>query len=361
MPGLPTIYNAEAITIQSFDPHVVVLPTKTKPKRLVLCGSDGRRCGYLFKGHEDLHLDERIMQLLRITNNLLLRDKQARNRNLSARHYAVIPLGDHSGMIQWVENATQMFVLYKKWQQYEYFSKTLIHNSNGETAAVPAPQRPSDMYFERIVKALKKEGLPQNAPRRTWPHHVLKAVFRELVAETPPDLLEKEVWMSCTSSKEWWEKSISLSRSLAVMSVIGYIIGLGDRHLDNILIDFVVGEVVHIDYNVCFEKGRKLRVPETVPFRLTKNFETALGLTGVEGVFRIACENVLEVMRSNREMLMTLLEAFVYDPLVDWHHDQEHNESDRDNQLMELERIKAKLEGRDSDSATSLTVTEQVR
>lgn len=39
------------------------------------------------------------------------------------------------------------------------------------------------------------------------------------------------------------------------MSMVGYIIGLGDRHLDNVLIDLTTGEVVHIDYNVCFEKG----------------------------------------------------------------------------------------------------------
>lgn len=40
------------------------------------------------------------------------------------------------------------------------------------------------------------------------------------------------------------------------MSMVGYIIGLGDRHLDNVLIDMTTGEVVHIDYNVCFEKGQ---------------------------------------------------------------------------------------------------------
>ena len=67
------------------------------------------------------------------------------------------------------------------------------------------------------------------------------------------------------------------------MSVIGYILGLGDRHLDNVLIDLSTGEVVHIDYNVCFEKGKSLRVPERVPFRMTQNLETAMGVTGVEG------------------------------------------------------------------------------
>ena len=44
----------------------------------------------------------------------------------------------------------------------------------------------------------------------------------------------------------------------------------------------VLLQVVHIDYNVCFEKGKSLRVPERVPFRLTQNLETALGVTGTE-------------------------------------------------------------------------------
>ena len=67
--------------------------------------------------------------------------------------------------------------------------------------------------------------------------------------------------------------------------MIGYIIGLGDRHLDNLLVEFATGQVVHVDYNVCFEKGRSLRVPERVPFRLTQNIEHALGFTGVEVCF----------------------------------------------------------------------------
>lgn len=41
-------------------------------------------------------------------------------------------------------------------------------------------------------------------------------------------------------------------------------------------------QVVHIDYNVCFEKGKTLRVPEKVPFRLTPNLKKALGVTGIE-------------------------------------------------------------------------------
>ena len=69
----------------------------------------------------------------------------------------------------------------------------------------------------------------------------------------------------------------------------------------------------------------KLRVPELVPFRLTQTFEAALGVTGVDGNFRTACECVLRVLRQSRELLLTLLEAFVYDPLVDWTADKADN------------------------------------
>lgn len=77
-------------------------------------------------------------------------------------------------------------------------------------------------------------------------------------------------------------------------------------------------QVVHIDYNVCFDKGKSLRVPERVPFRLTQNIVAGLGATGIEGIFRAACEHTIKSMRLGKETLLTLLEAFVYDPLVDW-------------------------------------------
>ena len=36
-----------------------------------------------------------------------------------ARHYSVTPLGARSGLIQWVDGATPLFSLYKRWQQRE--------------------------------------------------------------------------------------------------------------------------------------------------------------------------------------------------------------------------------------------------
>lgn len=109
--------------------------------------------------------------------------------------------------------------------------------------------------------------------------------------------------------------------------MVGHILGLGDRHLDNILVDFCSGDIVHIDYNVCFDKGQRLKVPEIVPFRLTQMLEAALGLTGVEGAFRANCEAVVGVLRKNKDVLLLLLEVFVWDPLVEWTRGDFHDEA----------------------------------
>ncbi|XP_076329859.1 serine/threonine-protein kinase Smg1 isoform X2 [Tachypleus tridentatus] len=316
MPGINAT-SSSIVTIQSFFQNVSILPTKTKPKKLAFVGSDGQKYTYLFKGLEDLHLDERIMQFLSIVNNMFMKKKRNGNVIYKARHYSVTPLGPRSGLIQWVDGATALFGLYKRWQQREAVAQVLKNQAAGVSIVPSTILRPSEVFYNKLNPILKEKGISVDS-RKEWPLSILLHVLKDLMCETPRDLLTKELWCSCSSALEWWEVTQTYSHSTAVMSMIGYIIGLGDRHLDNVLVDLATGEVVHIDYNVCFEKGKNLRVPEKVPFRMTPNIETALGITGVEGTFRASCEYVLNVLRKERETLLTLLEAFVYDPLIDW-------------------------------------------
>lgn len=104
--------------------------------------------------------------------------------------------------------------------------------------------------------------------------------------------------MKSGSSATWWRVTEQFSKSAAVMSAIGSVIGLGDRHLDNFLVNISTGQVVHVDYNVCFEKGKSLRVPETVPFRLTGNIIHALGPTQIEVIFNKTYNFDEKIMKS---------------------------------------------------------------
>ena len=84
--------------------------------------------------------------------------------------------------------------------------------------------------------------------------------------------------------------------------MVGHILGLGDRHGDNILLDTTTGECVHVDFDCLFDKGLTLPTPEVVPFRLTTNIRDGLGLAGVEGVFRLVSELCMGVLRDNRSV-----------------------------------------------------------
>ena len=60
------------------------------------------------------------------------------------------------------------------------------------------------------------------------------------------------------------------------------------------------------------------KYPEKVPFRLTRMLIQAMEVSGIEGTFRITCENSMRVLRDNKESIMAVLEAFVHDPLINW-------------------------------------------
>ncbi|RHY35504.1 hypothetical protein DYB32_000011 [Aphanomyces invadans] len=307
MPGLP------ALVIQGISPQVQILSTKTKPKCLEVVGSDGHSYRYLLKSREDLHLDERIMQLLSTVNVCLSSDKEAKHYDLTARHYNVIPLGTDVGLIQMVRNVTPLFQIYTGATTLPTTSAVSAdHPPNTVVASPTAP------FYEK----LKAHGITNNTPagRPHWPLAVLRQVFADLVSEHPKaNVLVQEMMRQSRSVQEFSAKSTRFCTTVAVMSVVGYIIGLGDRHLDNMLLCHS-GDLVHIDYNVCFDKGKKLKVPEIVPFRLTSIVHGALGLTGTDGRFRHSMETTLRVIRTPnaKETVLTLLEAFVYDPLVDW-------------------------------------------
>lgn len=46
----------------------------------------------------------------------------------------------------------------------------------------------------------------------------------------------------------WFESRMAYTKSVATTSMVGFILGIGDRHLSNILIDKKTAEVVHIDF-----------------------------------------------------------------------------------------------------------------
>jgi len=118
---------------------------------------------------------------------------------------------------------------------------------------------------------------------------------------------------------EAWHTARTLyTRSCAVNSIVGHILGIGDRHTSNILVHTKTGEVVQIDFGIVFEQGKTLQTPELVPFRLTRDVVDGMGPSGTDGVFSKAAEATMGVLRKNADTLLTILSAVVSDPLYKW-------------------------------------------
>jgi serine/threonine-protein kinase ATR len=80
------------------------------------------------------------------------------------------------------------------------------------------------------------------------------------------------------------------------------------------------------DYNSClllglvsiFDKGLFLPKPEVVPFRLTQNMLDVYGPTGADGIYSGSLKMAMKTLRDNRDTLLSVLEPFVKDPVIDW-------------------------------------------
>ncbi|CAO1620752.1 unnamed protein product [Jaminaea pallidilutea] len=279
------------VRIQSFEQILLIIASKQRPRRLKMKGSDGRTYQYLLKGHEDLRQDERVMQLFGLVNTLLSIDSESYKRRLDIRRFPVIPLSHDTAMLGWVENTDTLHVLIKEYREQH----KILLNIEHRLMLQMAPD------YDNLTLMQKVE------------------VFEYALDNTPGQDLYRILWLKSNSSEAWLERRTTYTRSLGTSSVAGYILGLGDRHPSNLLLDRVTGHVIHIDFGDCFEVAmHRPKFPERVPFRLTRMLVNAMEIGGVRGTFKTACEHVMRVMRENKESVLALLEAFVHDPLISW-------------------------------------------
>ncbi|EKG20255.1 Phosphatidylinositol 3-/4-kinase catalytic [Macrophomina phaseolina MS6] len=279
------------IRIQSFDPVSTVIQSKQRPRRLQIKGSDGVSYMYVLKGHEDIRQDERVMQLFGLVNTLLEHDAESRKRHLNIQRYSAIPLSTQSGLLGWVPNSDTLHVLIREYRE----SRKILLNIEHRIMLQMAPD------YDCLTLMQKVE------------------VFGYALDNTTGQDLYRVLWLKSKSSEAWLDRRTTYTRSLAVMSMVGYILGLGDRHPSNLMLDKVTGKIVHIDFGDCFEVAmHREKYPERVPFRLTRMLTYAMEVSNIEGSYRTTCEHVMRVLRSNKESVMAVLEAFIHDPLLNW-------------------------------------------
>lgn len=301
------------IFIQRIHGELSIFKSKQRPRKMTIIGSNGVQFDFLLKANEDTRLDERVMQLFKFISTFIPE---------KITTYHVIPLNGSIGLIEYVRNCSTL-------------SDMIIENRK---------------YFGMRADIEYQAALKECPNFETASVEEKTKAFEAGLAATKGDDVRKILLKMAINSSDWLVKRTSFTDTLAATSILGYVLGLGDRHLKNILMKRSA-RIVHIDFADCFEVAMsRERFPEKVPFRLTRTLIKAMDASGAWGTFSAVCMNVMSLLREKADTILGLLEVFQNDPLTLF--DKSGDEI--------IERIEKKLQGKEMDSVEVFSPEQQV-
>lgn len=130
-----------------------------------------------------------------------------------------------------------------------------------------------------------------------------------------PTLLKDTILQLSSSPEAFLFMRKKFAYSLACISIFGYLLGVGDRHLENFLLNmkrceqwssfydtqfFLIlflcsGLLIPIDFGHAFGSATELLpVPEIVPFRLTPQLQGVLDPLGISGILEYPMVAILK-------------------------------------------------------------------
>ncbi|ERL91439.1 hypothetical protein D910_08769 [Dendroctonus ponderosae] len=280
------------IKVAGFGEKVIVMNSLRKPIKITMVGINGKEYPFLIKFGEDIRLDQRIQQLFILMNTIFVSD----NTNHQLLTYQVVPLTSRIGLIQWVQNTTSL---------HDFIVRSLANKE----------------MLEQITGAMKNAlgNLMDYNAYREKPKVELIPLYRSWANMIPQDVLRKSVWSMSLTTEDFIALKNNFIKSYAVICACHWILGIGDRHLDNIKVCTKTGKLLGIDFGHAFGTAtQRLPIPELVPIRLTPHLEGLMEPLKAKGLFRAVMIDCLRLLNINRNQLLATMNVFIQDPSVDW-------------------------------------------
>lgn len=189
----------------------------------------------------DLRKDARVQDLNNVVNRLMAEYNESKGlgpqqRRLHLRTFTVTCLSESTGLLEWVPSTGSMRSLLERThnpqatEQEEKRRGKRITNF-GEQKLHRKYQECQNMYF--------KEGNLTKAA----------AKFEDSILKSYPPVFYWWFVRQYPDPHRWYEARTRFTLSTAAWSAVGHVIGLGDRHTENILLDGGTGECVHVDFD----------------------------------------------------------------------------------------------------------------
>eukprot|EP00455_Lapot_gusevi_P005433 TRINITY_DN12319_c0_g1_i7.p1 TRINITY_DN12319_c0_g1~~TRINITY_DN12319_c0_g1_i7.p1 ORF type:complete len:437 (+),score=120.35 TRINITY_DN12319_c0_g1_i7:208-1518(+) len=285
---------------------MLIMGSIRRPKAVTIHGNDEKEYRFLIKGGEDLRLDQRIEQLFAVMNEILARDAMCGRRGLKLVTYEVVPMTRRLGVLQWLQNTAplKLIILSGFPDPQHNAARVMYHDYFFKADAEARAKNAYAAAFVKMLEKVKDTDVEKN--------------IRACEDHYPEDLLLRNLLSLCASHEAFLTVRSTFASTFAVISMCCYVLGLGDRHLENFLLDKTSGSVVSIDFGAAFGVGLSLAVPELMPFRLTRQFVHVLRPLDTTGLLKHDMVYTLQALRHQRQMLLTVMEVFVKEPTLDW-------------------------------------------
>lgn len=189
----------------------------------------------------DLRKDARVQDLNNVINRLFLSSSERgttfNQKRLRLRTFAVTCLSEETGMLEWVPKTNAMRNLISS--TYNPQAPATSNRRRGSSATDVLSPLMKNNYEKKVQDLYFKNGNLKGAA----------ALFDKLCLEPHPPVLYWWFIKSFRDPHSWYEARTRFAISSAVWSAVGHVIGLGDRHTENILVDVTSGECVHVDFD----------------------------------------------------------------------------------------------------------------
>ncbi|XP_049420989.1 DNA-dependent protein kinase catalytic subunit isoform X2 [Epinephelus fuscoguttatus] len=292
--------------ITGFDERVKVMSSIRRPKRLIIRGDDERDHPFLVKGGEDLRQDQRIEQLFAVMNILLSHDATCTHRGMQLRTYQVIPITTRIGLIEWMENTCTLkdFLQSTMTDEEQRRAGRCVEDYNKWLQTI-SPKSSGIVLYSGAYKKAKRSETVNN--------------FLKVLQYVPSDLLKRAFLKMCNSPEAFLSLRSHFISSHALLCVSHWILGIGDRHLSNFMINMETGGMIGIDFGHAFGSATQfLPVPELMPFRLTQQFVNLMQPLKESGLIQSTMVHSLRAYRAEPDLLLNTMDVFVKEPSLDW-------------------------------------------
>ncbi|KAL0248972.1 hypothetical protein GEMRC1_004206 [Eukaryota sp. GEM-RC1] len=320
--------NSDVLKVHSVSAKIYVFSSNTLPFKCDLKLSNGESRAIIIKPKDDLRIDNRVINLAVFYNDLL-RKSSSRDLAVSTHLslFAALPIAagcgnsnENFGILEMIPNTKPMReILHDLYQTYE-------------------GHQGSESEWFRVMASEHKSKYESWSKRPDF-EELMHAWYVQHFASRFPPVFHR--WFFQKSKFSTFSEVVEAKRKFGISSAlwcgICYVLGLGDRHFQNILLDIETGTCQHCDFNFIFHRGKTTRVPERVPFRLTSNVVDGLGPRGIENVAKPVIGHALHCARKNADFITTLLYIFVKDRLSE-------RKSDQDIELLQR-RVRGEIKG----------------